>query len=90
MNMSKKRKTRREKEKAKTRRSLFQAQNFSFVKREFIPPNSSIEQKKEYEENPEFSGFFGDWKLILRDIVKTLILASLILASELVIYFIWR
>lgn len=87
--MSKKRKTLKEKQKAAERR-LAWTQNSGLVKREFETQQAQPSLTPALAKQPEKSDQSGDFGFLARDLAKTLLITSLILASELVLYFKWR
>ena len=84
-------KTRQQKERAAQRR-LEQVQPGTLVKSQF---EFSLEEPKfqkaepELKKEPEKSLHLTDTSLLVRDLVKTLILAASVFSLELVIYFLW-
>lgn len=93
-----KRRTRKEKERARHRFIISQRvllaepKKVEFeanVKRQFTKPAMHPNLEKGQEEKSINTQETLNLALIKKDIIKSLILASLILASELVIYFLW-
>jgi len=87
--MSKKRKTLKQKIKA-TKHKLAQAQNFKAVKREIQNYSFQFTNTIKSPEDIEKSASFYTPTFMIKDILKTFLIASFILASEIVIYFIWH
>lgn len=85
------RKTRREKEKAKLRR-LMQLENTisGVVKGEFQIKQEANPKISQSDEKTEISDSNSAYSFVLRDLFKTVIVASLILALEIVLKFVLR
>lgn len=60
------------------------------VNRQIKKPLDTIAAKSVETKSPKITAQYSDLASVKRDIVKSLSLASLILASEVVLYLIWR